>query len=69
LREYGLTLPDVARLIESSSEDVAAYRATLEDERMGHVYEILNGIQYEVMAERYEELAAGLTDLSPQQDL
>ncbi|MEJ2036650.1 MAG: DUF2059 domain-containing protein [Maritimibacter sp.] len=54
---------------DMTDEDVAAYRATLEDERMGHVYEILNGIQYEVMAERYEELAAGLTDLSPLQDL
>ncbi len=54
---------------DMSDDDIKAYRAALEDERMQQVYQILNGIQYEVMANRYEVLAAGLKDLTPQQSL
>lgn len=54
---------------DMSDEDIKMYRSVLEDERMGQIYEILNGIQYEVMADRYEMLAAGLSDLSPEQSL
>lgn len=52
-----------------SDEDVVAYRKALEAPEMRQVYEVLNGIQYEVMADRYEELAARLSNLAPQIDL
>ena len=49
-----------------SDADVAAYRAALEAPEMRQVYEILNAIQYEVMAERYEALATELAKLAPE---
>lgn len=49
--------------------EVAAYLAALEHPLMQQVYEVLNAVQYEVMAERYEALAARLDELSPQQDI
>lgn len=52
-----------------SDEEVEAYRKALEDPQMQQVYEILNGIQYEIMGDRYETLAARLADLSPQTDI
>jgi hypothetical protein len=52
-----------------SDDDVAAYLAALEHPMMQQVYEVLNAVQYEVMAERYEALAARLTELTPQQDI
>jgi hypothetical protein len=52
-----------------SDEEVVAYREALEDPEMQQVYEILNGIQYEIMGDRYEKLAARLADLSPQTDI
>ena len=52
-----------------TDDQVKAYRAALEDPQMQQVYEILNAVQYEVMAERYEALAARLDELSPQQDI
>lgn len=52
-----------------SDAEVAEYRAALEAPEMRQVYEILNAIQYEIMAERYEALAAALADLAPQTDL
>ncbi len=52
-----------------SDADIEAYVAALEHPKMRQVYEILNAIQFEVMAERYEELAGALAQLSPQQDI
>lgn len=52
-----------------SDEDIRAYRAALEEPMMRQVYEALNAIQYQVMAERYEVLAGRLAGLSPQTDL
>ncbi|MBV7409532.1 DUF2059 domain-containing protein [Maritimibacter sp. DP1N21-5] len=52
-----------------SDDDVVAYREALEDPEMMQVYEILNGIQYEIMGDRYAKLAARLSDLAPQQDI
>lgn len=52
-----------------SDEDVHAYRLALEVPQMRQVYELLNAIQFEVMAERYEVLAAELAKLAPQQDI
>lgn len=52
-----------------ATEDLATYTEALEDPLMRQVYEVLNAVQFEVMAERYERLAAALADLHPQQDL
>jgi len=52
-----------------SDADVTAYVAALENPKMRQVYEILNAVQFEIMAERYERLATALADLSPQQDI
>jgi len=52
-----------------SDADIRAYREALENPSMRQVYEILNAIQFQVMAERYEVLAAELAGLSPQQDI
>jgi len=54
---------------DMSDADVADYVAALEDPRMQQVYEILNAIQFEIMAERYERLAAAVAELHPQQDI
>ena len=52
-----------------SDDDIRAYRAALEEPMMRQVYEALNAIQYQVMAERYEALAGKLAGLSPQMEL
>lgn len=52
-----------------SDEDVVAYREALEVPAMKQVYEALNGILYQVMSERYEEMATRLAELAPQQDI
>ncbi len=52
-----------------TDDEVAAYLAALEHPLMQQVYEVLNAVQYEVMAERYEALAARLDELSPQQEI
>ena len=52
-----------------SDDEVSSYRAALEDDAMRQVYEILNAIQYEIMAERYEVLAGKLAGLAPQQEI
>ncbi|WP_298491759.1 hypothetical protein [uncultured Maritimibacter sp.] len=54
---------------EFTDEEVVAYREALEEPEMMQVYEILNGIQYEIMGDRYGKLAARLSDLAPQQDI
>ena len=52
-----------------TDQDMTDYVAALEHPKMRQVYEILNAIQFEIMAERYERLAAALADLHPQQDI
>ncbi|GKY87915.1 hypothetical protein [Sinisalibacter aestuarii] len=52
-----------------SDEDVHAYREALEEADMRQVYELLNAIQFEVMAERYEVLAGELSGLTPEQEI
>ncbi len=36
---------------------------------MQEVYELLNAVQYEITANRFEELARRLADLTPAQDI
>ena len=54
---------------EMSDEDIRRYREALEEPMMKQVYEALNAIQYQVMAERYEVLAGKLAGLAPQMEL
>ena len=52
-----------------STEDLAAYRDALEHPLMQRVYELMNAVQFEIMASRYERLAARMADLHPGQEL
>ncbi len=49
--------------------ELETYTTALEDERMQQVYELMNAVQYEIMANRYERLAARMADLHPGQEL
>ncbi|WP_037306867.1 DUF2059 domain-containing protein [Ruegeria halocynthiae] len=52
-----------------SDDDVIAYAQALEQPLMQEVYELLNAIQYEIMAMKFEVLAARMADLHPAQDI
>lgn len=52
-----------------SDEDVEAYTLALESEDMKTVYELMNAVQYEIMANRFEVLATKLAGLQPAQDI
>ena len=52
-----------------SDEDVDAYTEALEQPLMQEVYELLNAIQYQIMAMRFEVLAARMAELRPAQDI
>lgn len=52
-----------------SDADVDAYTKALEQPLMQEVYELLNAIQYEIMAMRFEVLAARMVELRPAQDI
>ncbi len=52
-----------------SDDDVDAYVEALEQPLMQEVYELLNAIQYEIMAMRFEVLAARMAELRPAQDI
>ncbi|WP_298848317.1 DUF2059 domain-containing protein [uncultured Ruegeria sp.] len=52
-----------------SDADVDTYVEALEQPLMQEVYELLNAIQYEIMAMRFEVLAARMAELHPVQDI
>ncbi len=52
-----------------SDAEVEAYAEALEQPLMQEVYELLNAIQYEIMAMRFEVLAVRMADLHPAQDI
>ena len=52
-----------------SDQEVEAYAAALEHPDMQLVYELMNAVQYEIMANRFEKLAKRMADLHPGQDL
>ncbi|MBL4767282.1 MAG: DUF2059 domain-containing protein [Rhodobacteraceae bacterium] len=52
-----------------SDEDVEAYTIALEQKNMQQVYELLNAVQYEIMANRFEVLASRMTELGSGQDI
>lgn len=52
-----------------SDAEVLEYAKALEDPDMRKVYDLMNAVQYEIMANRYEALAARMRDLQPSQEL
>ena len=52
-----------------TDEDLAAYTEALEHPDMQRVYELMNAVQYEIMANRFEVLARRMADLHPGEEL
>lgn len=52
-----------------SDAELLAYVEALEEPRMGRVYELLNAVQHEITADRFETLALRMAQLSPQTEL
>jgi uncharacterized protein DUF2059 len=52
-----------------SDEDVEAYTVALEQEEMQQVYELLNAVQFEITANRFEALAGRMSELGTGQDI
>lgn len=52
-----------------SDADVADYAAALEHPDMRTVYELMNAVQSEIMANRFEELARRMADIGPSEEL
>lgn len=52
-----------------ADDDITAYADALENPKMKKVYELMNAVQFEIMANRYEAVADRMSDLRPSQDL
>ena len=52
-----------------SDDEIVAYAEALEKPKMQQVYELMNAVQYEIMANRYEAVARRLQSMQPSQDL
>ena len=52
-----------------SDADVLAYTEALEEPLMREVYTLLNAVQYEITANRFEVLAQRMGTLQPEQDI
>ncbi len=52
-----------------SDADVERYAIALENPKMQKVYALMNAVQYEIMANRFELLAAKLAGMKPGQDI
>jgi len=52
-----------------SDDEVAAYADALEHPKMRAVYDLMNAVQFEIMANRFEALAAAMAKLQPSTDL
>ncbi|MGR3802321.1 DUF2059 domain-containing protein [Marinibacterium profundimaris] len=52
-----------------SDEEVETYTEALEHPDMQEVYELMNAVQYEIMANRFEALAARMSELDTGQDI
>ena len=52
-----------------SDDEVLAYVEALEHPKMREVYDLMNAVQYEIMANRFEALAVRMQDLQPSQEL
>lgn len=54
---------------EFSDDELQIYLNALEQPDMQQVYELMNAVQYEIMANRFEALAARMAELHPGQEL
>ncbi len=52
-----------------SDAELRRYAEALEHRKMQRVYELMNAVQYEIMANRFEAVAARLAGMQPSQDL
>lgn len=52
-----------------SNDEIEAYAVALEAPLMQEVYELMNAVQFEIMADRFEEVASRLAELNPGQEL
>ncbi len=52
-----------------SDAEITAYADALEHPKMQQVYELMNAVQFDIMANRYEEMALGMRNLRPIQEL
>ncbi|MGC1505791.1 MAG: DUF2059 domain-containing protein [Sulfitobacter sp.] len=52
-----------------SDDEVAAYAEALAHPQMQEVYALMNAVQYEIQANRFEAVAARLSAMQPSQDL
>ncbi|MEL6913036.1 MAG: DUF2059 domain-containing protein [Pseudomonadota bacterium] len=52
-----------------SAEEMRAYLEALREPLMQRVYELMNAVQFQLQADRFEILAARMVDLYPQQDI
>ena len=52
-----------------SREDLQAYLEALETPEMQTVYQLMNAVQYEIMANRFEVLAGRMAEMHPGQEL
>ncbi|WP_299041937.1 DUF2059 domain-containing protein [uncultured Tateyamaria sp.] len=52
-----------------SDAEVLEYTEALEHPKMRHVYDLMNAVQYEIMANRFEALARAMQSLQPSQEL
>jgi hypothetical protein len=52
-----------------SDDEVLAYAQALEHPKMQEVYALMNAVQYEIMANRFEAVAQRLAGMQPSQDL
>jgi len=49
--------------------EITQYAEALEHPTMQKIYELMNAVQYEIMANRFETLAVRMNELHPGQDL
>lgn len=52
-----------------SDADIETYAKALEHPEMQEVYELLNAVQYEIMANRFEVLAVRMAEMHPSEDI
>ncbi|MEX3315372.1 DUF2059 domain-containing protein [Sulfitobacter sp. PS-8MA] len=52
-----------------SDDELRAYAEALEHPKMQKVYTLMNAVQYEIMANRFETIATRLSAMQPSQDL
>lgn len=52
-----------------SDDEITAYADALEHPKMQKVYALMNAVQFEIMADRYEEMAVKMSNLQPSQEL